>query len=100
MGTNVSILSWRINSTYRGSFSYLDGDIFPRSLSLYPPLPVVNITITSGSGSRIESTLNANVSSLRETLTECSSSVRDSLIIILLFKNSKVLYSKNVQNRN
>ncbi len=53
---------------------------FPRPLSLSPLLPDVNIMITSGSDSRIESTLNANVSSLRETLIECSSSVSNSPI--------------------
>ncbi len=63
-------LTWRINNTYRGTYRYLDGDPFPQTLSLSPLLPDVNIMITSGSDSRIESTLNANVSSLRETLIE------------------------------
>ncbi len=73
MGTNVSSLTWRINNTYRGDYRYLDGDPFPQPLSLSPLLPDVNIMIISGSDSKIESTLNANVSSLRETLIECSS---------------------------
>ena len=74
MGTEVPGLSWRINSTtYRGDYRYLEGDLFPQPLSLSPPLPDVTIMITSGSDSRIESTLNADVSSLRETLIECSS---------------------------
>ncbi len=80
VGTEISILSWRINNTYIGTYRYLSGDTFPRSLSLSPLLPDVNIMITSGSDSRIESTLNANVSSLRETLIECSSFVTSSQI--------------------
>ncbi len=73
MGTNISSLTWRINNTYTGTYRYLDDDTFPQPLSLSPPLPDVTIMITSGSDSRIESTLNADVSSLRETLIECSS---------------------------
>ncbi len=73
MGTDISSLTWRINNTYRGDYRYLDDDTFPQTLSLSPLQPDVNIMITSGSDSRIESTLNANVSSLRETSIECSS---------------------------
>ncbi len=74
MGTEISSLTWRINNTYRGTYRYLDDEMstFPQTLSLSPLLPDVNIMITSGSDSRIESTLNADVSSLRETLIECS----------------------------
>ncbi len=74
VGTDVSSLTWRIN-TYRGTYRYLDDEMstFPQTLSLSPLLPDVNIMITSGSDSRIESTLNADVSSLRETSIECSS---------------------------
>ncbi len=53
------------------TYEFRSGDTFPRLLSLSPPLPDVNIMITSGSDSRIESTLNADVPSLRETLIEC-----------------------------
>ena len=80
VGTEIPSLTWRINNTYRGTYEFFHVDIFPRSLSLSPPLPDVNIMITSGSDSRIESTLNANVSSLRETLIECSSAVMNSRI--------------------
>ncbi len=80
VGTEISSLTWRINNTYRGTYVILSDDIFPQLLSLSPPLPDVNIMITSGSNSRIESTLNANVSSLRETLIECSSSVANDRI--------------------
>ncbi len=75
VGTEISSLTWRINNTYRGTYRYLDDEVstFPQTLSLSPLLPGVNIMITSGSDSRIESTLNASVSSLRETLIECSS---------------------------
>ncbi len=73
MGTDISSLTCRINNTYRGTYRYLDGDPFPQPLSLSPLLPDVNIMITSGSNIRIESTLNADVSSLRETLIDCSS---------------------------
>ncbi len=72
VGTEISSLTWRINNTYRGDYRYLVDDTFPQTLSLSPLLPDVNIMITSGSDSRIESTLNANVSSLRGTLIECS----------------------------
>ncbi len=84
MGTDTLSLTWRINNTYRGTYRYLGDDPFPQTLSLSPFLPDVNIMITSasfsGSDSRIESTLNANVSSLRETLIECSSFVANSRI--------------------
>ncbi len=73
VGTEISSLTWRINNTNRGDYRYLDGDPFPQPLSLSPLLPDVTITITSGNDNRIESTLNADVSSLRETLIECSS---------------------------
>ena len=71
MGTELRELTWRINNTYRVTYEFFSEDIFPLTLSLSPPLPDVNITITSGSDSRIESTLNAHVPSLRETLIEC-----------------------------
>ncbi len=73
VGTEISDLSWRINNTYRGTYRYLSGDTFPQSLSLIPTLPDVTIMITSGSDSRIESTLTASVSNLRGTLIECLS---------------------------
>ncbi len=73
VGTEVSDITWRTNSTNFVTYIYLDGDSFPQTGSLSPPLPDVNIMITSGTDSRIESTLNADVSSLRETLIECSS---------------------------
>ncbi len=73
VGTDISSLTWIINNTYRGTYRYLDGDPFPQTLSLSPLLPDVNIMITSGSNIWIESTLNADVSSLRETLIDCSS---------------------------
>ncbi len=83
VGTDVPNLSWRINNTYRGTYRYLDGDPFPQTLSLSPLLPDVNIMITSGNDNRIESTLNANISNLRETLIECSSAdqIRDNTTV-------------------
>ncbi len=72
VGTEIPSLTWRINNTYRGTYRFFIEDSFPQFLSLSPLLPDVNIIITSGSDSRIESTLNADVSNLRETLIECS----------------------------
>ncbi len=77
MGTEISNLAWRINNTNTGKYRYLDGDSFPQQLLLSPPLPDVNVMITSGSDSMIESTLNANISSLREKLIECSLTIMD-----------------------
>ncbi len=73
VGTDIPSLTWRIDNTYRGTYRYLDGDPFPQTLTLSPPREDVDIIITSGSDSRIESTLNANVSSLRKALMECLS---------------------------
>ncbi len=93
VGTEISSLTWRINNTYRGTYRYLDEmSIFPQTPSLSPLLPDVNIMITSGSNSRIESTLNAaSVSNLRGTLIECSSLIVLSMSLILLFTSAKVL---------
>ncbi len=74
VGTEINVLTWRINNTYRVTYNFISGDTFPQPLSSSPLLPDVNIMITSGSDSRIESTLNAaSVSNLRGTLIECLS---------------------------
>ncbi len=79
MGTEISGLTWSINSTYRGTYDFFSGDTFPQPISWSPPLPEVTINITSASFSgnhgSIESTLTASVSDLRGTLIECASGV-------------------------
>ncbi len=98
VGTEIPKLGWKINGTYRGRYQYFHDDTFPQSLSLSPLLPDVNIMITSGSDSRIESTLNANVSSLRETLIECNNVQYESNTTVQ--ERQGIRYSKNVQNRD
>ncbi len=74
-------LIWRINNTYRGTYSISSEDTFPRHLAFSPHLPDVILTITSasfsGGGLSIESTLTASVSDLNETLIECFSWVNN-----------------------
>ncbi len=81
MGTEIPRLSWRINSTYKGTYEHFSNDSFPLSISWSPPLPDVAIIITSASfsesGQNIESTLTASVSELRGTFIECFSSETD-----------------------
>ncbi len=92
MGTEIPSLTWRINNTYsRGTYEFFSGDTFPLSLTLDPTLLDLTIMITSGSDSRIESTLNANVSNLRGTLIQCSSSGSQYESIVILFTSAKVL---------
>ena len=99
MGTDTLNLAWIINNTNTGRYA-INENGFPQLLTLYPPLPDVTIMITSASlsGMRIESTLNADVSTLRETLIECSPNLISRNTTVQELQGIRC--SKNVQNKD